>query len=103
VKADYSPAGDDLQRISLVDGSIGSCSPRHCGPVKLTPEQAIERLVNWAEFETVEIPRLVAEIDAAIEPGDAGVGHASTSSLASVSARSESPASITAARFIRPA
>lgn len=72
VAADYSPEGDDLQGISLVDGGIGSCSPRHCGPVKLTSEQAIERRVNWAHFEKVEIPRRSAEIDVAIESAEPG-------------------------------
>ena len=51
VKADYSPRGDELRGISLVDGNIGSCSPRHCGPVKLTPDEAIERRVNCVEFK----------------------------------------------------
>jgi hypothetical protein len=76
VMADYSPSGDDLQGISLVDGGIGSCSPRNCGPIKVTPMQAIHRRINWAEFEAVEIPRLLAEIDTAIKPDGSGqVGH----------------------------
>ena len=63
VSADYAADVDDLRGISLVDGGIGSCSPRHCGPVKLTPAQAIERRVDWARFASVEIPRLSAKIE----------------------------------------
>jgi hypothetical protein len=38
--ADYE--GDELAGISLIDGSSPrSCSPTHCGPVRLTVEEAV--------------------------------------------------------------
>ena len=55
VSADYSPEVDDLQGISLVDGGLGSCSPRHCGPWKLTAAEAIARRLDWAVFSAREI------------------------------------------------
>jgi hypothetical protein len=50
VKSDYPD--DDLVGISLLSGRIGSCSPMHCGPVKLTGEEAIHRRLNWRAFAT---------------------------------------------------
>ncbi|HEX2756229.1 MAG TPA: hypothetical protein VHM48_12235 [Candidatus Limnocylindrales bacterium] len=63
IEADYSEEGDELRGISLVDGGIGSCSPRHCGPVKMSAAETIERRVNWDQFSHVEIPRLTARLD----------------------------------------
>jgi hypothetical protein len=37
-------------RISLVDGAIGACSEDHCGVVRMTVEEAIEREPNWNRF-----------------------------------------------------
>jgi hypothetical protein len=38
--ADYE--GDELAGISLIDGSSPrSCSPTHCGPVRLTVDEAV--------------------------------------------------------------
>jgi hypothetical protein len=46
-----SPPGDDqLIGISLIDGGIGSCSEEHCGVVRMTTEEAIDRKVNWQTF-----------------------------------------------------
>jgi hypothetical protein len=43
-----SPPGDDeLVGISLIDGAIGACSEDHCGVVRMTVDEAIERKVQW--------------------------------------------------------
>jgi hypothetical protein len=42
--------GDELEGISLVTGDIGSCSLNHCGVVKLTAAEAIQRRLHWDEF-----------------------------------------------------
>jgi hypothetical protein len=44
------PDDDELVGISLIDGAIGACSEDHCGVVRLTTEEAIERKLNWKEF-----------------------------------------------------
>jgi hypothetical protein len=46
-----SPSGDDeLVGISLIDGAIGACSEAHCGVVRMTADEAIERKVHWDRF-----------------------------------------------------
>jgi hypothetical protein len=48
ISASY--ASDELAGISLINGGLSSCSPRHCGVAKMSVEEAIERRENWAEF-----------------------------------------------------
>jgi hypothetical protein len=57
-----SPPGDDeLVGISLLDGTIGACSEDHCGVVKLTANEAIERRLNWNSFaDQHDLPKLAA-------------------------------------------
>ena len=44
------PDDDELVGISLIDGAIGACSEDHCGVVRMTAEEAIERKLNWDRF-----------------------------------------------------
>lgn len=41
---------DELTGIDLLTGALGSCSVAHCGPVKLSPAEAVERRMKWAEY-----------------------------------------------------
>lgn len=67
VSADYED--DELVGISLLDGSIGSCSPTHCGVVSLSTDEALDRAVNWDAFAVANglppqpIPRGFKEMD----------------------------------------
>jgi hypothetical protein len=45
-----TPGDDELVGISLIDGAIGSCSEEHCGVVRMTVEEAIERKLSWNQF-----------------------------------------------------
>jgi hypothetical protein len=46
VASDYDD--DELLGISLVvGGEPGSCSPKHCGVVPMTADEAIERATTW--------------------------------------------------------
>lgn len=43
--------GDDLIGTSLITGQTGRrCSMRHCGPVHLTPEQAVFIKNTWPQY-----------------------------------------------------
>lgn len=43
--------GDDLRGVSLITGmGPSSCSMFHCGVVKMTEKEALERKRNWKEF-----------------------------------------------------
>jgi len=42
--------GDELRGISLITGDVGSCSLNHCGVVRLTAMEAIERRLHWDDF-----------------------------------------------------
>lgn len=44
------PDDDEMVGISLIDGGIGSCGEEHCGVVRMSVEEAIERKLNWDEF-----------------------------------------------------
>jgi hypothetical protein len=56
--ADYE--GDEIAGISLIDGSWPrSCSPTHCGPVRLTIEEAVAIKANW----TSHVARKAADIE----------------------------------------
>ena len=37
---------DNIEGISLVDGSIGNCSPRYCGDVGIGAMADIESIIN---------------------------------------------------------
>jgi hypothetical protein len=50
------PDGDELVGVSLIDGGIGSCSEDHCGVVRMTVEEAIERRLNWDSFAQAHRP-----------------------------------------------
>ncbi len=46
-----SEADDELQGISLIDGSFPrSCSPIHCGVVPLRPEQVLWIKANFSKY-----------------------------------------------------
>ena len=61
-EADYDE--DELRGISLLDGSgPRSCSPAHCGPVKLTAAEALEIRRDHPAY----VSRRTAELAAAQE------------------------------------
>lgn len=37
-------------RDDRLTGALGSCSIAHCGPVKLSPEEAVTRRMRWADY-----------------------------------------------------
>jgi hypothetical protein len=45
-----APGDDELVGISLIDGGIGACSEDHCGVVRMTVDEAIERKLKWDQF-----------------------------------------------------
>jgi len=53
--------GDTIIGISLIDGSIHSCSVQHCAPIKMTFNQALERKENWEEFIKPINDRMIKE------------------------------------------
>jgi hypothetical protein len=44
------PKDDELVGISLLDGTLGACNKDHCGVVRLSTDEAIERRLNWDSF-----------------------------------------------------
>ncbi len=49
-EADYSQ--DLIFGISLLTGTLGSCSIVNCGVRKLSPDEALDRAVNWEQWAT---------------------------------------------------
>lgn len=46
--ADY--ANDLICGISLLTGHLGSCDLKNCGVRKLTPDEALDRAVEWEDW-----------------------------------------------------
>ena len=68
---DYSE--DEIRGISLLDGTgPRSCSPAHCGPIKLTAREALEIRRDHAAY----VIRRTAELEAATQSpsGDGASG-----------------------------
>jgi hypothetical protein len=80
VLSDYD--ADELVGVSLVNGRVGSCSPRYCGVRPLSLVEAVEiratwppgHLVEWARAEGVVLRLPQGEVRAEqVEPGQAGL------------------------------